>query len=1217
MKCQLNCGGKMLRRSAVMRALRCFLFAIVLAFLAMILAGCGEESPTTNVGNFFQETPEYAGEPLEAFDPYSLDTDEAINIEGFALFVVDETNQVNKELQSLYSLSKTVLDDGEVMLTISVQGSPGIPHSLLYIRYNDEELNPRLVQLGGFFGEKNEYISLVSQWLPGVVSMGIARIHPEKGMPSGDGVIATIAFDSEPFDKKANKRPSKAPVGDDNRTQLSAHSSNNRITLSWTELNVGDYDNSGDVGIPDITPIALYFGNIVGDGVNDYIDIYVDGDKNLEVGISDITPIAENYLSVLSGYRVYRTRAVGSPDYTDPFLGSGSGDVTVPRKEPSADGRRSEYTYVDDTADPESEYYFKVVPFDLGEMVEGISSNNAYVVVTDVDMTPPVWQGPGGILSAVPSDGVIKISFGHAIDEDSPPVRYSLLYAPGEQIGLSEKTEEIRGINGSPYYLGVDPGEGIENDITYFLGVRAYDLLGNETGWETVFTATPEAGLETDITPPVWDNEEQIGAYQVDSGDSQLRVFFGSATDADSEPVQYKVYWQVGNTGVHKTEATGWAFDVTSPYLITDLENDQVYSILATASDSADPANETENTEYMVGVPTTGGSSDLTPPEWREPDQAGIKDVLPGDGDVRVSWYLADDEMSPPVTYNVYWEVNDGTPPLDYETAIAAGKVITGLTSDNVIVPSLTNGQSYRFSVRAQDDATPPNITQNTESLTALPISGADTNPPVWTSVVGLQTATAGNMKVDLSWGNALDLEGGSVTFNFYWETDTGSGPLDYDAAKAAIPPRVGFTSDQFATVYNLANDTSYRFAVRVQDELGNEDTNEVSLTATPEYVGPFTITTAADDGDTGHMPSIAMAPDNSFGVAYFDKGNGALMYASSPVRSGPWTTEIVDDPGDDIHGAFPSLAFDSDSNPRISYLDWTHAEDEVDPGTRVLYIENDGAGWGNVQVVDRAGVDGYDHFFDAPRLTIAPDSTPYVTYVNTTTEEVVISSNFGSGWSSSRPFMSGPGEAPPDGERGLLRAELIFFDAGSGVTQGVAWHDPEAGLSFAYYDGELEEWVTEVVASGNPRDGLLLDVSKRITGEPVIAWQNKVSAPSSRPMFATRLDADDWNVEPVDSPSANNGFSPAVGVKKLDGISAGMPAVAWYSSGFAGARYALDDLANDGFLSPIAIDPTATAQGLFLSIVVDNAGQLPGKSVVAYTAPNAGEFKLNIAVEN
>ena len=143
-----------------MRALRCFLFAIVLAFLAMILAGCGEESPTTNVGNFFQETPEYAGEPLEAFDPYSLDTDEAINIEGFALFVVDETNQVNKELQSLYSLSKTVLDDGEVMLTISVQGSPGIPHSLLYIRYNDEELNPRLVQLGGFFGEKNEYIEL-------------------------------------------------------------------------------------------------------------------------------------------------------------------------------------------------------------------------------------------------------------------------------------------------------------------------------------------------------------------------------------------------------------------------------------------------------------------------------------------------------------------------------------------------------------------------------------------------------------------------------------------------------------------------------------------------------------------------------------------------------------------------------------------------------------------------------------------------------------------------------------------------------------------------------------------------------------------------------------------------------------------------------------------------------------------------------------------------
>ncbi|MEP0815421.1 MAG: PKD domain-containing protein [bacterium] len=65
--------------------------------------------------------------------------------------------------------------------------------------------------------------------------------------------------------------------------------------IAWRYYLMGDYDLNGEVGVADVTPIALHFNTSVTDGVQDNVQSFIDGDGDLFVGVSDITPIALNY----------------------------------------------------------------------------------------------------------------------------------------------------------------------------------------------------------------------------------------------------------------------------------------------------------------------------------------------------------------------------------------------------------------------------------------------------------------------------------------------------------------------------------------------------------------------------------------------------------------------------------------------------------------------------------------------------------------------------------------------------------------------------------------------------------------------------------------------------------------------------------------------------------------------------------------------------------
>lgn len=134
---------------------------------------------------------------------------------------------------------------------------------------------------------------------------------------------------------------SAPPSGPSNKPQLLAATTlpTANLRLRFIERLSGDYDLSGDVGVPDITPIALsYLAEVFYDtsglplsGEQNERLAVIDGDASGEVGISDITPIALNYLINLAGYNLYRDGAL---------IPGISGAPTMPRPKPGDTGWR-------------------------------------------------------------------------------------------------------------------------------------------------------------------------------------------------------------------------------------------------------------------------------------------------------------------------------------------------------------------------------------------------------------------------------------------------------------------------------------------------------------------------------------------------------------------------------------------------------------------------------------------------------------------------------------------------------------------------------------------------------------------------------------------------------------------------------------------------------------------------------------------------------------
>ena len=164
---------------------------------------------------------------------------------------------------------------------------------------------------------------------------------------------------------------------------------------------------------------------------------------------------------------------------------------------------------------------------------------------------------------------------------------------------------------GEPYVSGL-PGFEPDNDN---LRVRATPHDGSAFGVPGI-AKKPTGGEDPppiDTTPPEWDNLTQRGVISVLPVDSTraLDVLFGSATDADSPPVEYLLYYALESEfNIADLEGTTTLIVLSKsgngPFTerLTGLEWSTTYTVLVRARDSAVPPNSTADMNPQNGTVT-------------------------------------------------------------------------------------------------------------------------------------------------------------------------------------------------------------------------------------------------------------------------------------------------------------------------------------------------------------------------------------------------------------------------------------------------------------------------------------------------------------------------------------------------------------------------------------------------------------------------------------
>ena len=364
---------------------------------------------------------------------------------------------------------------------------------------------------------------------------------------------------------------------------------------------------------------------------------------------------------------------------------------------------------------------------------------------------------------------------------------------------------------------------------------------------------------------PVWDGT--VGIKAANAGDGEITVTFGTATDPQGDnPVMYRLYGvdETATTSQNPFGTSGFHVDnITSP-CTRKFENGHQWWLAVRAVDSK--GNEDPNTNKIPAIPG------VQHPIWDWPYE-GIKDVVPGDGHVWVTFGTATDPQGDiPVTYNLY---------IVDQTATGSQNPFggSGHSVKNIVSPyqktSLINGHTYWFGVRAQDSK--GNEDENGNKLYAVPV-GQVQQYPVWDTTVGITNVTPGVGQATVYYGTATDPQGDPVQYNVYYvdsinSTDPFNGTGHIKVANAGSSPCV---------INGLTLEHTYYFGVRANDGKGHEEGNSNVLSAyiLPTGTEPHIIKTV----DTpGYADGVAI----SGGYAYVaDHGAGLQIIDVKPAES-------------------------------------------------------------------------------------------------------------------------------------------------------------------------------------------------------------------------------------------------------------------------------------------------------------------------------------------
>jgi hypothetical protein len=356
---------------------------------------------------------------------------------------------------------------------------------------------------------------------------------------------------------------------------------------------------------------------------------------------------------------------------------------------------------------------------------------------------------------------------------------------------------------------------GLTNGDSYTFSVTATNAVGPSLSSSTSNSVVP---ARTVPDPPT--------AASATAGNAQASVSFTTPTNNGGDPITGYTVTAVDLTShsLGGEIATG----ATSPITITGLTNGDIYTFTVTASNA-----------FGTGVPSSTTNS-ITPVTVPGAPTIGI--VTAGNSTASVAFSAPAGNGGTAITgYSV--TATDAT------NAARGGQSATG-TASPIIVSSLTNGDSYTFSVQATN-------TVGTGPASALSAPVVPAGPPgAPTDVTGSPTGQSGT--VSITFATPASSDGSAITGYAVTASDTTNGGHGGQIATGATSP---------ITIIGPTDGDTYTFSVQAINTAGTGAGSASSAPLVP--AGPPGAPTNATATGGDRQASVAFdAPANDNGAS-------------------------------------------------------------------------------------------------------------------------------------------------------------------------------------------------------------------------------------------------------------------------------------------------------------------------------------------------------------
>lgn len=303
--------------------------------------------------------------------------------------------------------------------------------------------------------------------------------------------------------------------------------------LTWHYYNEGDYNQDGSVGVSDITPLAMHFGEGWGSGQENTLPAVVDGSGDGTVNIADVTPIAMNFGVDCGGYNIEEC-----PTETGTY--SLAEHITLAS---GLDGGTARLRFTVNRA-AVTTYWYRVVPTDSG-------------LTGGVEGVPTQFLSAGTPIAAIVPDAT-NVTIGTMVTFDA---------SSSTDDGTITKFEWDYDNDG---VYDADTGLVATTNVT-FTAVGDYPITVRVTDDDSL---TDTASVTITVTPP---NQPPVAALTAtpDTGVMPLNVLLdaGGSTDADGTIVKYE--WDPNGDGTFELD-TGTTSSINYLYSTIGIYNSAV-----------------------------------------------------------------------------------------------------------------------------------------------------------------------------------------------------------------------------------------------------------------------------------------------------------------------------------------------------------------------------------------------------------------------------------------------------------------------------------------------------------------------------------------------------------------------------------------------------------------------------------------------------------------